>query len=79
MTCRGRLFFFRNFGDQAFGGEQQTGNRGRILQRRAGDFLRVNDASFDEVFVFASGDVVALVAFAALDFLDDDRTFHAGI
>ena len=35
-----------------------------VLQRAAGDFLRVNNAGFHEVFVFAGGDVVAFVALA---------------
>ncbi len=53
--------------------------RRRVLQRGAGDLLRVHDAGLDEVFVFAGGDVVAFVALALLDFLDDDAAFHAGV
>ena len=75
----GRLFLLRNFGDQAFGRQQQTGDGSRVLQRGAGDLLRVHHAGFDEVFVFAGGDVVAFVAFALLDFLHDDRAFDAGV
>ena len=81
MTAAARSWFLllRNFGDQALGGQQQTGNRGRILQGGAGDLFRIDDASLHEVLVFASSDIIAFVAFAPLDFLHDDRAFHAGI
>src|SRR6266498_4264670 len=70
----GRSFFLllRNLGDEAFGGEQQAGDRGRILQRGAGDLLRVHDAGFDEVLIFSRRHVVSLVALAPLDFFNDD-------
>src|ERR1043166_2934348 len=73
------LFLLRHLGDEAFGGQEQTGNRGRVLQRGAGDLFRINYAGFDQVFIFAGRNVVAVVAFAALDFLHDNRAFHAGV
>ena len=39
----------RNLDNQCFGGEQETGNRGRVLQRRAGDLGGVDDAGLDQV------------------------------
>ena len=42
-------------------------------------FFGINHAGLDEVFVFAGGDVVTFVAFAAFDFLHDDRAFDAGV
>ena len=63
----------------SLGGEEQAGDGGRVLQRAAGDLRRVDDAGFDEVVVFAGGDVVAFVAFALLDFLHDERAFQAGV
>ena len=74
-----RLFLLRHLGDEAFGGEQQAGDRRRVLQRGAGDLRRVDDAGLDEVFVLVGGDVVAFVALALLDFLDDDGAFDAGV
>src|SRR6185369_10250373 len=34
---RSFLLLFRDFGDEAFGGEEQTSDRSRVLQRGAGD------------------------------------------
>src|SRR2546423_4386786 len=71
VTAAARSWFFllRNFGDEAFGRQQQTCNRGRVLQRRASDLLGIDYTSLHQVFVFASGDIVAFITFAALDFL----------
>ena len=75
----GRGFLLLHFGDQALGGEEQAGDRGRVLQRGTGDLLRVHHTGLDEVFVFARGDVVAFVALALLDFLHDEGAFDAGV
>src|SRR5258705_4393 len=79
VAAAARLFFLGDFGDEAFGGQEQSGNRSRVLERGAGDLFRVNHAGLHEVFIFASADVVAVVAFAFLDLLDDDRAFDAGV
>ena len=42
-------------------------------------FFGIHDAGFDEVFVFAGGDVVAFVAFGFLDGLDDDAAFDTRV
>src|SRR6266487_1849438 len=79
VAGRSFLFLLRNLGDEAFGGQQQTCDRGGVLQRGAGDFFRVHHAGFDQVGIFARGNVIAVVALAALDFFDDDRTFDASV
>src|SRR5690349_21523106 len=38
-------------GDAGFGGDQQAGDRGRILQRRANDLGGIDDTRRDEVFI----------------------------
>ena len=76
---RSWLFLLRNFGDEAFGGQEQTGNRGRILQRGAGDLLGINHTGLDEVFVFAAADVEPFVAFALSDFLHNHGAFVATV
>ena len=44
------LLLFGNLRHQRFGGEQQRGDRRRVLQRRADDLGRVDDAGRDQVF-----------------------------
>jgi hypothetical protein len=61
---RSRILLLRQLGDHALGREQQPGDRGRVLQRRAGDLGRVDDAGLDEVLVLVGRDVVAVVALA---------------
>ena len=75
----GVFFLLRELGDDGFGGEQQAGDRRGVLQRAAGHLGRIDDAGFDQVFVFAGGDVVTFVAFALLDFLHDERAFLARV
>src|SRR6185503_17414275 len=70
-TSRSRLFLLRRFGDQALSGQQQTGNRRCVLQRCARDFLGIHYAGLDQVFINTGSDVITVVAFAPLDFLND--------
>src|SRR5579863_6198483 len=80
MTAAGRrLFLFGEVGDEAFGGEEQTGDGGRVLQRAAGDLLGINHTGLDEVFVLARGHVVAFVALGLLDLVHDDAAFFTGV
>src|ERR1039458_8586933 len=71
MTARHRtlLLLLRNLTDEAFRGEEQSSDGRGLLQRRAGDLLGIHHAGFDEVFVGVVCQVVALVAFALLNFL----------
>ena len=57
-TAAGRFFLFRDVGDEALGGEEQTADGRGVLQRAACHLGRINDAGFDEVFILAGGDVV---------------------
>src|SRR5262249_15129089 len=68
---RSFLLLLRDFGDETFGRQQEAGDRSCVLQRGAGDLLGIHHAGFDEVFVFASGDVVSVIPLALLDFLND--------
>src|SRR5204862_6349699 len=73
------FFLFRNLGDQCFGGEQQARDRRCVLQRAARDLCRIDDAGLHQIGVFAAGNVVTFVAFALLDFLDNERAFCASV
>src|SRR5262249_41583843 len=73
------FFLFRNFRDQCFGGEQQTADGRGVLQRAARDFRRIDDTGLHQVGVLPRGNVVALVAFALFDFLNNERAFSACI
>src|SRR5207245_4297034 len=81
MTARhwSFLVLLRNLSHETFGGQQQSRNRGRVLQRRAGDLFRIHDARLDQVFILTGRDVVAIIALAAFDFLHDDGAFHTGV
>jgi len=75
-----RLFLLlRDLGDHGLGREQQARDGGGVLQGGTGHLLRIDDAGLDQVFVFAGGDVVAFIALAALDFLNDQAAFDAGV
>src|SRR5205823_1106849 len=74
---RGSFFLFGNLRDQCFGGEQEAGDGGGVLQRAPRDFGWIDNARFDEIGVFVVRDVVTFVAFAFLDFLDHERAFLA--
>src|SRR5438876_3151144 len=76
---RRSFFLFRNLRDQCFGGEQQARDGRGVLQRRARDLRRIDNSRLHQVGVFISGNVVALVAFALLHFLDDERAFAARV
>ena len=47
-------FLLRVLGDHCFGGDEEAGDRGRVLQCRAHDLGRVDDASRDEILVSSS-------------------------
>jgi hypothetical protein len=64
----GGFLLVGDLGDESLGGEEESDDGRGVLQGAAGDLGRVDDAGFDEVFICASGDVVAFVAFAFLDF-----------
>ena len=77
---RSALVLFRHFGDHGLGGDQQTGNRRRTLDRRAHDLGRVDNAFGDEIAVFAGLRVEAVgILILVHDLADHDRTVRTGI
>src|SRR5471032_1934955 len=78
-TGRRGLFLLGQLGHDAFGREEQAADGSRVLQRGAGHLGRINDASLDEVDIFAGRNVVTFVTLAVLDFVDDDGAFATGI
>src|SRR5690606_943364 len=77
---RGGGFVFRQLGDRRFGGDQQTGDRGRILQRGAHDLSRVDHTGLDEVFIDVGRSVEAHRLILAVDQLaGNDRTVEPGV
>jgi len=61
------------FSDHGFGGDQERGYRGRVLDRHTNYLGRVNDSLRDQVDVFASLRVEAIrVLILFKDFSDDD-------
>src|SRR6478672_11148802 len=70
------LVFLRYFGHHGFGGDQESRNRGCILDRHANDLGRVDNARRDQVDIFAGLRVEAVVVLILLeDLADDDDTF----
>src|SRR5207237_8943836 len=51
----------------------------RVLQRAPRDLGWVDNPGLHQVRVFTLGHVVTFVAFALLDFLDNERAFRAGV
>src|SRR6266852_7273042 len=70
----------RQFGHHGFGGDQQSRNRGCVLDRRTHDLGRVDDALRDQVDVFAGLRVEAVGVLVLLeDLADDDRAVLARV
>ena len=65
--------------DERFGREQQRRDRRGVLQRRADDLRRVDDAGLDQVLVGVGQRVEALVVLHLAHLLHDDRAFVAGV
>ena len=75
-TGHGGVFLgFGDFGDHAFGREEEARDRGRVLKREARDFGGVENARFEHVDVFVLRRVVAVGALGVLDFRDHQRRF----
>src|SRR6185295_11047511 len=67
------LVFLRYFGHHGFGGDQESRNRGCILDRHANDLGRVDNARRDQVDIFAGLRVEAVVVLILLEDLADDN------
>ena len=72
-------FVFLLLGDQTFGGQDQAGDRRRVLQRGAHDLGRIDDALRDEVAVLAGRRVVAVAFAKRFDRVHDDAALLPGI
>ena len=70
-------FFSGALGHESFGGKDQAGDGGRVLQGGTGHFGRVHDALGDQVAELAGRGIVALAG--PLDLFDDDRAFDTGV
>src|SRR5205085_5176288 len=68
------------FYDDALGGEQQRGDRGRVLQRGAGHLGRVDHARRDQILErIGLGVVAEVLVLRLLHFADHDRRFGTRI
>src|SRR3954454_10179839 len=66
-------------GDDDRGGEEQGRDRGRVLQRRAGDLGRVDDPGLDQVLVLTGGRVQALARAETTHLLRDHAALEARV
>src|SRR6478735_4121117 len=74
------LVLLRYLGHHGFGGDQESRNRGCILDRHANDLGRVDNARRDQVDIFAGLRVEAVVVLILLeDLADDDGTVLARV
>src|SRR5689334_891015 len=73
---RGRVPFWSVDNDDR-GGEEQTRDRGRVLQGRAGDLGRVDDPGGDQVDVLTGGGVESPAGLQAAYLLRDDAALEA--
>ena len=70
----------RHFSHHGFRGDQQSRNRGRVLDRHANDRGRVDDALGDEVAVLAGLGIEAVGVLILLkDLADDDGAVLASV
>src|ERR671928_154264 len=72
--ARADRLLLRRLGDDRLGGQDVLRDRGRVLDREAGDLRRIDDPSLDEILVLAGLDVQAVALRAGPDLVDDDRT-----
>src|SRR3954449_1080601 len=79
-SAAGLSVLLRQFGHHGFGGDQESRNRGCVLDRRTDHLGRVDDALLDEVAVFTGLRVEAVVVRLVLeDLADDDGTVLARV
>src|SRR5579863_228305 len=77
---RGRRLVLRQFGDHRLGGDQETRDGSRVLQGRAHDLRRIDDAGVDHVDIGLSLGVKAEgLRLVLQDLADHDRAFDAGV
>src|SRR6204780_4745292 len=69
----------RGLGNHDFGGQQQPGHGGRILQRQTGHLGRIQNAGLDQVAEHAGGRVVAIAALAVPHLVENHSGVFAGV
>ena len=80
VTVSGGFLLLGRFGDQGFGGEEEAGDRGAVLQRGAGDLGGIDDSGGEHIAPGAGLGVVAELGIGALpDPADDDSAVDAGV
>src|SRR5882762_3071802 len=75
----GILLLLDQLGHHCLGGEQQPGNRSRVLQRGAAHLGRIEHAHLDQIAELLGLGIEAGVAFPFRDLVHDHRGFGAGI
>src|SRR6266498_521861 len=75
----GRLLLLGLVGDDRLGGEEQPGDRGRVLERGPGHLGRVDDPRLEQVDVLAGGRVEAMAGLHSTDPLDHHAALEAGV
>src|SRR5699024_1042642 len=78
-TGRGGRLRLRLVGHDGLGGEEETGDRTSVLQRRPGHLHRVVDAGSEQVLVLTGLGVQALAGRQAADLLHHDAALVAGV
>jgi hypothetical protein len=76
---RGRRILLRTLGDHRLGGDQQAGDRRRVLEGATHDLHGVDDAGLDEIDVLAALGVEAPVVLVLLEDLADNDDQRVGI
>src|SRR3954462_6132601 len=76
---RGSARLLRLVGDDGLGGEEQRGDGGGVLQGRARDLRRVDDAFGDHVDVLTGRGVQAVADGQVAHLLDDDATLETTV
>src|SRR5262245_46153376 len=75
-----RCFLLRMFGDRRLGSDHHTRSRRGVLEGRADDLGRIDNAERNEVAIFAGLRVVAIAIFLGFEQLADHHgAVHAGI
>ena len=75
-----RLFFSRDFRQEARGREEQSRDARGVLQRNADDLRRIDDARLDKIAVgIFVGVVTVVLTFHFTNMINDNRTFDARV
>src|SRR5690606_31248823 len=78
-TAANFFLVLRLLSDHRFGGEEERSYGSSVGQSRLGDFSRVDNAGFVQVFVSFGQSVEAVTVFAFANRVNDNSAFHAGV